>query len=200
MPVGGHSVGSHSYEYGDDPYSYAYQKRVAGQHRPIAYTGRLPQRFAMTQEVDQWSPRLQRVFQIAPEGDGTGFDWQPPQEGFSGVDDLSASLIPAARKAFGAEAAVSAFHRGRAYDVENIHRLRATNLDGHIWSRRIPFSIAKSEGLFEYVSGISPHGGGKLEDLQLVDFQEMDHLLVLITVERHGDTYLYRKFFRLHKP
>lgn len=96
---------------------YTYQRsRGTGREfelvAPATYAGRLPVHYAVAQQMPQWTPQLNRLFTIAPEGAAAALDWDtlPVRQAFAGGANIPVwkeSLRQALFKGF--DSSVSAY-------------------------------------------------------------------------------------------
>lgn len=187
----------------DDPFS-----RVALEPgQPTHYIGTIPADFIAVQETPQWSPQLNRIFEITPRDPAPAFDWDSLRFEDLGDSSRSAELLKRLRLAFGDDVRAFAF-----YGPGPPRQLGATTplfpasdhwgvesgpaaTDGADDNFLQDVCVRPSVGIFNVVSQISPHGGDNLEDLPLLDPTDLTRWLLVVAVSDQRRLVLYRKLY-----
>ena len=189
---------------------------------PAMFVGRVPAAYVAIQEMPQWTPQLNRLFQIRPEVD-------PPRFDFAGVatEELSdptqrARLADRLRAAFEADVTATVFHLRQvdyiARTVEpvfppperaNLYQTTVIQTPGGPQVVQRPFPgfetgvadflsetcVRSSRGLFLLTTRIPPHGGDNFEDLTLLDPTDPSQWLLVVAVQRGDRLMIYRKLY-----
>jgi len=196
-----------------------YGRRVSGGGAvsPPGFSGRPPISSEVRQTVPQWTPHINRLFQIAPDRktlDSTSlrFDWKKPRDLTS--DTERAALLQEITATFGSSHLTATLYNGR----------KVTNLVGDVgqlfqssavWSSEVAAQgraarngylqinflndisvLQQGGGLFGIVKSIAPHGGDNFEDLTLLDPSDPDEWLLVIGVSDPENTQVYRRLYR----
>lgn len=186
-----------------DPYQFSPQYREPALVGPPSYSGRVPFRYTVAQQVPQWTPQLNRMLSIGPTEAAVRFDWNSLDlrelESTAGRARIAARLI----EAFGNDATVCMFHRGRLEFRIGSHPLTGQSHSINRYGRAIQTTfleeccIRPEAGLFFLASQISPRGGDNFEDLALMDPSDPNQWLIAVVTERGDDTLIYRKLIPL---
>lgn len=196
-----------------------YGRRVSGGgavSEPV-FSGRPPISSEVRQTVPQWTPHINRLFQIAPDQETLAdsarrFDWQKARDLSS--DTERAALQQEIAAAFGSSQLTAVLYNGRKVttligDTGQLFQSSA------VWSSevvvpggatrngylRINFlndicALQQGGGLFGIVKSIAPHGGDNFEDLTLLDPSDPDEWLLVIGVSDPENTQVYRRLYR----
>jgi hypothetical protein len=182
-------------------------------------SGRFPSRYVVTQHLPQWTPQLNRVFQLGDQAAANDdFDWNQ----FADADvyhpgtlrqgDVAGRIVGAVQKKFGRHARVFLFWGANSTvptggsgvlfdpppDVAAPYARRTVQtMDGQPVSADFlrDTCVFNDSGLFKVVSQISPTGGRNFEDLSLLDPSDPGQWLLVVAVERGGDMLIYRKLY-----
>ncbi|MGH7199079.1 MAG: hypothetical protein ACREJB_00635, partial [Planctomycetaceae bacterium] len=199
----------------------ARQDRLVG---PPTFTGRVPGRFTATQHIPQWTPQLNRRFQIRPEGYDVQFSWDR-FEGRRLTESVRSQSVAAAEETWGEAVKVyftspNGAYVGNEYAID-LDRLSNYGFDGQPdWNLRsyavdedgnvnplkakelsfLAFLAStcrrRDVGRFDsLVSQISPTGGRDFEDLTLLDPSRPNDWVMIVAVPRENDVWIYRKLY-----
>jgi hypothetical protein len=183
---------------------------------PLRYSGHFPQKYSVTQQVQQWSPVSLRSLSLEPQDVRLpSIDWSDASLVTTpeGNRKLKARLRElAAETGYHHEAIV--FHGSKATHVLGGYRPNPENDDFRRRNSRararvsqmhpadlllsvIPTHKLPDESYFQLVSQVSPEGTGSLEDLPFMDGADPQQwALALIRVEEN-DFQVFRKLYRV---
>jgi hypothetical protein len=209
---------------------YSYQRAMARNDEnqfdlvgAPTYSGLVPARYTVKQQVPQWTPQLNRWTQLAPEGiPPVEFDWSS-LAAFGQARDTTPAAEPARRKiverlnrAFGSPTVLVAtrtslqvlagqpnfLQSGGVGDMhpgyiapQPIYSANSYGLQQTTFMQDICTPWATG-GLFDIVSRISPRGGRDFEDLAMLDPSDPREWLLIVAVEQGDELHIYRKLYR----
>ncbi|MGD9858034.1 MAG: hypothetical protein AB7U20_24065 [Planctomycetaceae bacterium] len=197
-----------------NPYA-SYQREQLGRSGPPLMAGRPPQRTAVSQQIAQWTPQLNRSLTI-PRPSDVEEDERPPVPAFDWAAPFH-HASPAAveqtarrvRRAFGQQAAAYVYQLDERrvlcgpehFFADELHGGRQMlNEDGQwVWTQPDflqDLCVRRQPGWFGVVSQTSPGCGRTAEDLALLDPSDRSMWLLVICVEEADETVVYRKVYR----
>lgn len=188
---------------------------------PTAYVGRVPSQYTATQNLPQWTPRLNRQLAIQPADPDVAVDWEhvrsllpnPEQANESAWQPLVLQFLS---ERFGRDAAVHVLNgqerliQSEPYKLlfsdqqNNGQYVQVTRTVGGrtqtSWEPQQTktnflrdICVVKQPGMFSVVSQISPSGGHTFDDLTLLDPSDERQWLIVVSVPRGQDYVMYRK-------
>ena len=189
---------------------------VAHNASPLQYDGRFPSSYEMTQTIQQWSPQLNRVFELAPQTvDIPAIDWTDPS---LVVTEEGRTLLAEAIRQLPREAdqkwCAVVVHLGGTLDVFDSHLLREIyqpNLDPRRRFLRsfdmaatsmFPAILAatnhqNSVDFFQLVSRVSPQGSGFMEDMYIADSTDPAEWVLILIRYRENEYEVFRKLYQV---
>lgn len=189
----------------------------------MSYTGRFPQNFTTVQNVRQWEPQTVRTLTLAPgDVDLPACDWNNAELVTTPDGRLQLAEQLRGLQTEGVRVDAVVLHQGDLLSLLNGF-LFSTNVRnaGDRWMRQEYYQrqydepnhdAILSNGLlaaasstsrtdfFSIVSQVSPHGAATLEDLPLLDASDPHAWLLMVVVEREGETAVFRKVFHTKRP
>ncbi len=181
-----------------------------------SYEGRVPARYAVRQEVRQWSPQLNRILSITQES-----DTEPPKWDSLTVDELRAGkgMDEAVAELLGKRSRQSCVLLFHGNEVTRLHG-KLASLESHVaWHGRYHYSYKQERqqvtqfehfvrdccvrpciGFHSIVSQTAPSAAPRLEDLPLLDTSNPDEWLVVVITRDDDDFNVYRKMYREPSP
>ena len=172
---------------------------------PPEIVGRIPSRYAVTQDVPQWTPQLNRLLVLGSEPSPLEFDWNSVTDNelttVAGRQRLGQRLKAAVgrdcdlRIYHGNE--ISVMQRGQYGEIQISPGIQPVGPTG---SENIDFflqdaSVRMQGGLFGVVSQISPSGGDNFEDLALLDPSDDSQHLLVVAFRNGDEIYVYRRLY-----
>jgi len=171
------------------------------------YVGRVPSRHVVLQDVQQWSPQINRLFSIDSSAAGgtvpSDFDWDLPFD--DSTTEGRAELVTRVQQAFGSEAAACVMSGNATRRLIDPKRLLSglavitsggDQAGGAVSGNFLDDSCKAAHlGLLSIVSHISPTGGDNFEDLAVLDTTDPRQKLLVIVVEHEGTLRIYRKLY-----
>lgn len=192
----------------------------------MSYSGRFPQSYSTVQSVRQWEPQTVRTLTLAPEGvdlppcDWTDNDLLTTAEGrqqlaqqlkimkFENEDDARIDAV-VIRKG-----ELLSVLNGFLFSDAVQQRSERWTQRGY-WQRQYDepdhdailsqgvisaASCYSNRSFFSIVSQVSPHGAATMEDVPILDSTNPNEWLLMVAVNRGGNTTIYRKLFRNKRP
>lgn len=196
------------------------------QYSPPVLEGRMPHAMKARQELPERVPFLHRQLSIPLESDKEapvpGFDWQELPEVDS--SEFLPNLRESIRTAFGPSATAYVFRAGNRTTVCGQSTLFQSLNRANVFIQGMPPGVAvpqpairmgggmnyaverdfidsttsRDQGLFTYVSRISPACDPSLEDLTIFDSGDFQQLALVIAVPEEAGWIIYRRLYRRH--
>jgi len=183
VPVGLPYNQGYPYPNGNQPYAYrsADEARETG---PPWYDGAVPVHFRTSQSINQWQPKLNRIFSFEPPPVPLLPNWAAIEATWPNVQNIQAKL--SASKISANVCSLSDSNSACIIDKDH-EPILSDNILNELCE-------GDSTGLLSIVSQVSPTGGGNFEDAQGMDVKGGDSVLAIVT--RTGDDIVvYRRFF-----
>lgn len=184
------------------------------------YHGRVPTQYTVKQEIPQWTPQMNRMFQMGTDEQAVKFDWSQ----FADASVFTPKEVTEGKqKSVLAERLTAAFGNNSAVFVitgEKLHLLSGQQpfvmgnpyYPGQVYPAQYPYSAGinttprpasflhdlcslPTDGLFSVISQISPHGGKDFEDLSVLDPSAPSQWLLVVAVDQGDDLLIYRKLY-----
>lgn len=172
---------------------------------PAIMSGRFPSRYDVSRALKQWEPQMSRTFSFeGGQAPDLGFDWDNPGPIWTpdGRRVLNSLLTDAEN-----EVTLTVMSGSQHYqlsmgfsDREKDLRARLPDNDPVSLVRSIS---AETDKFFNYVSAVSPHGGGTFEDLSMLDTSNSDEWLLLASWFDGSKQVVYRRLYsraQLERP
>jgi hypothetical protein len=183
---------------------------------PLTITGRFPQSYKVSQQVQQWSPVSLRTFSLEPEVTNVPpINWNDSRlvTTAEGRKKLQESLwkLPSDN---GIVWYGVVLNQTNEFQLRgNLSSTLATSASVPIWMRRnpggqfsgstlteamlssIPTIKRGSEGIFRLVSQLSPEGASSLEDLAFLDPTDPAQWALIIVQVQREEFFVFRKLF-----
>lgn len=176
----------------------------------LSITGRFPHEYTANRKLEQWSPEIIRTLTLSPDPiPDLSFDWTDvglitTQEGRQRLRKALAShhdirCVSAAVMHGTARHAVLGgvpqFNQNPEYlqlqSCDYVNQLRPVGVQQAMAAG----SRAPLQGMFRYVSQVSPGGAAHMEDIPLLDHSNPDQWLLLILLESDDEYHLIRKLY-----
>jgi len=149
---------------------------------PAWYDGAVPVHFRTSQSINQWQPKLNRIFSFEPPPTPLLPNWAEIEAAWPDAKSIRGKLSESK-----APANVYVFTRSRS---------NSDGGSGQILSPEIleELCFGNDSGLQSLVSQVSPTGGGNFEDTPCLDKESGDSVLAIVT-QTSDDIVVYRRFF-----
>jgi hypothetical protein len=162
----------------------------------VSYDGLLPSAFTVTWQSRQWSPAMHRVTRIAPDVDLPTVDW-------ASIDRLdlateSGRNAAVQRVRHGWPQCSLLFTNGKTDISIPFPATAETPVERFADWAQVLSSLGRRRdyGLMAILFGISPNGGGDLEDLAVLDDADATTWLVHAAIVRDKDLLVFRHVVR----
>ena len=182
----------------------------------VQYDGHFPSSFQMTQTIQQWSPQLNRVFELNPENVVTPqIDWTDPSlvTTENGRRQLASSLSQISREPDESWFAV-VMHQGGFLDVLRSQVFHDPNAAIPFERRQMMMqyqqyrpsilqSLITATGggsrvdFFRLVSRVAPQGSGFMEDLLIADSSDPSQWILIVVKQRGNEFQVFRRLYQI---
>ncbi len=155
---------------------------------------RMPLSFVIHDEMQKWSPKVNRYTSLVPKIEPPEFDWDsvdPNRLGDWGTDSGRQAIRDNLLRAFpNATVVLMNSHLpndAKGSDLESLMQSISTRV--HV----------EHEKLFRVVSQTSPTGAGDFEDLPILDLSDRTQYLLAVATTQGDDIIVYRRLFRMQE-
>ena len=160
--------------------------RIAAMNsEPVLFSGQIPMRFTMRQQLRQWTPQFTRVTSLEPaQGTPPSLPWAEIDEALAGgkIPGLRLGEIARQHPEFG----FLFFHGNSTTSLNDQRTFRGTD----------PYALCQGSAGGKLISRTSPTAGGEFSDLLLLDSGYKDESLLVISQRTPDGVHLYRRLFR----
>ncbi|MCA9037062.1 MAG: hypothetical protein KDA91_18125 [Planctomycetaceae bacterium] len=195
-------------------YGYSSEAAVSSGGKALRFEGHFPTSYVMAQDVQQWSPQINRTFQLAPR-DITlpGIDWTDPD--LVSTNEGRTRLADSIRSLSNGESVwhAAVLHSGETLSItgsavfnlthgENL-RIGPYGYQNHFHQYSMYGGLASvtqtsdQTGYFNLVSRVSPEGSGMLEDLCMSDSSDPSEWVLIVVQTTENDYKVYRRFYNI---
>ena len=166
-----------------------------GDPEPVWFSGQMPARFTMRQQLRQWTPQFNRVTSLEASGEASGIPWDEIETNVV----QSRTPVVALGKIAEREAGRNFVLLHRSGDDSNFVRRQGTRIkwtEGWDSSRIRALGASSLSGLGQFVARTSPDAAAGFDDLPLLDADDSHEWLIVIFRKTPDGVHLYRRLFR----
>ena len=162
---------------------------------PVWFSGQMPVRFTMRQQLRQWTPQFNRVTTIETSADGSGIPWKEIETRVVPSPSPKVEITAIANRQSNWDCAL--FHHMKD-DLNLVRQDQSALEQKDRWQPVQTKSLCASwpGGLSQFVARISPDGSDNFEDLLLLDAHDPNEWLLVISQRTPDGVHLYRRLFR----
>ena len=162
-----------------------------GDPEPVGFSGQMGLRFTMRQQLRQWTPQFNRITSLEVPDDASGVPWAEVEDGIAGSKEARRHMAVQARFA----------EIAKGHPDMDFALLRGggvvTGFGGHWPAKQLEALCSPAAfGISRLIARTAPDAAGNFDDLPLLDPNELDEWLLVISRRTPDGVHLYRRLFR----